>query len=190
MKKLLLGNPNIVSKTERKVKKPLLSEPRNVNEEATDQTDSSLKLSELNSLDKEFKYSDKKQEHENPRKTKDENPIVPSLTENVKTESPSYPRTYQKQHKVFTIQSDILKELRTGKYKIKIAPSDLVDFGGQRCFDMTHQLFIQHKGTFVLMFDGRYELHTPLEEYRHGETGKGMFLYMKLYNNVCLFNVY
>lgn len=189
MKKLLLGNPDIVSKTERE-KKTLLSEPRNVNEEATDHTDSSLKLSELNSLDKEFKYLDKKQGHENPRKTKDENPIVPSLTENVKTESSSYPRAYPKQHKVFTIQSDILKELRTGKYKIKIAPSDLVDFGGQRCFDMTHQLFIQHKGTFVLMFDGRYELHTPLEEYQHGETGKGMFLYMKLYNNVCLFNVY
>ncbi|CAC5403813.1 unnamed protein product [Mytilus coruscus] len=169
MKKLLLGNPNIVEK-------PVLSEPRNVNEEATDHEDSALKLSELNTVDKEFKYSDQKQENKSPSKTKDENPNVPSLTENVKTNLPSYPQMYPK-HKVFTIQSDILKEIRTGEYKIKIAPSDLVDFGGQRCFDMTHQLFIQHKGTFVLMFDGRYELHTPLEEYPQGETGKDILVH-------------
>ncbi|CAG2207288.1 unnamed protein product [Mytilus edulis] len=80
-------------------------------------------------------------------------------------------------HKALTIQSDILEEIRTGEYKIRIAPSDLVDFGGQRCFDMTHQLFIQHKGTFVLMFDGRYELHKPLDEYPQGETGKDILVH-------------
>ena len=37
----------------------------------------------------------------------------------------------------------------------EIVPSDLVDFGGQRSFDMTHQLFMRHKGTFVLMFNGK-----------------------------------
>lgn len=73
-----------------------------------------------------------------------------------------------------SIQSDVLQEIRDGKYKIRVAPSDLVDFGGQRSFDMTHQLFIQHKGTFVLMFDGRYGLHSPLKEYPQGDiTAKG-----------------
>jgi anti-sigma28 factor (negative regulator of flagellin synthesis) len=52
-----------------------------------------------------------------------------------------------------TIHEDIKEELRKGNYKVNIAPSDLVDFGGQKSFDMTHQLFIRHKGEFILMFD-------------------------------------
>ncbi|XP_052070067.1 uncharacterized protein LOC127708924 [Mytilus californianus] len=66
------------------------------------------------------------------------------------------------------IQSDILKEVRNGQYRIEIAPSDLIDFGGQKSYDMTHQLFIQHSGTFLLMFDGRFGLHTQLGEYPEG----------------------
>lgn len=65
-----------------------------------------------------------------------------------------------------SIQEDMLKEILEGNYKMNIAPSDLVDFGGQKSFDMTHQLFIQSKGTFVLMFDGRYGLNDPLEDYK------------------------
>ncbi|CAC5383011.1 unnamed protein product [Mytilus coruscus] len=71
----------------------------------------------------------------------------------------------RKQQTSASIHKDILQQLREGKYKVEIAPSDLVDFGGQRTYDMTHQLFIQHQGTFVLMFDGRYGLHQPLTEY-------------------------
>ncbi|VDI49475.1 Hypothetical predicted protein [Mytilus galloprovincialis] len=52
---------------------------------------------------------------------------------------------------------------------MNIAPSDLVDFGGQKSFDMTHQLFIQHRGTFILMFDGRKGLYTVLTEYPQGD---------------------
>ena len=72
-----------------------------------------------------------------------------------------------------TIQEDIKQEIRNGKYKIEIAPSDLVDFGGQRSFDMTHQLFMRHKGTFVLMFNGRIDFSVPLDEYKQGETAEG-----------------
>ncbi|XP_063399233.1 uncharacterized protein LOC134683858 [Mytilus trossulus] len=71
-------------------------------------------------------------------------------------------------HTAISIHKDVLKELKDGKYKMEIAPSDLVDFGGQRSFDMTHQLFIQHKGTFVLMFDGSIGLYKPLKEYPQG----------------------
>ena len=54
---------------------------------------------------------------------------------------------------------DVLsKVLKNGTYEIDIAPSDLVDFGGERSFDMTHQLFMRHKGTFVLMFNGTIKL--------------------------------
>ncbi|XP_063438422.1 uncharacterized protein LOC134719342 [Mytilus trossulus] len=68
------------------------------------------------------------------------------------------------------LQSDILDKVRTGQYKIEIAPSDLIDFGGQKSYDMTHQLFIQHKGSFLLMFDGRFGLHNQLEDYPEGVT--------------------
>ena len=68
-------------------------------------------------------------------------------------------------HIIDTIQDQI----RKGKYEIAIAPSDLVDFGGQRSFDMTHQLFMRHKGTFVLMFNGTIDLSIKLTE-DEGET--------------------
>jgi hypothetical protein len=61
-------------------------------------------------------------------------------------------------------------EIRKGTYKIDIAPSDLIDFGGQRSFDMTHQLFMRHKGTFVLMFNGKIDFLDHLEEYNQEET--------------------
>lgn len=66
------------------------------------------------------------------------------------------------------IHNDILEEVRKGEYKVEIAPSDLIDFGGQKAFDMTHQLFITHRGICLLMFDGRKLLNDPLPEYSHG----------------------
>lgn len=68
-----------------------------------------------------------------------------------------------------SIKEDMRDEILQGNYKMNIAPSDLVDFGGQQSYDMTHQLFIQCKGTFVLMFDGRFSLYDTLEEYKPNE---------------------
>ncbi|CAG2239050.1 RIPK4 [Mytilus edulis] len=75
----------------------------------------------------------------------------------------------QPSHTAHSIQDDLMEKIKEGTYIMKIAPSDLVDFGGQRSFDMTHQLFIQHRGTFILMFDGRLGLYTELEEYPQGD---------------------
>jgi hypothetical protein len=61
----------------------------------------------------------------------------------------------RKQSVQHSIIATIQEKIRKGTYEIEIAPSDLVDFGGQRSFDMTHQLFMRHKGTFVLMFNGK-----------------------------------
>ena len=63
----------------------------------------------------------------------------------------------------------IQEKIKNGTYEIDIAPSDLVDFGGQRSFDMTHQLFMRHKGTFVLMFNGTIDLSMKLTN-DEGET--------------------
>ena len=68
-----------------------------------------------------------------------------------------------------TIHEDIKEKLRKGNYKVNIAPSDLVDFGGQKSFDMTHQLFIQRKGEYILMFNGRFDFCDPLPEYPQGD---------------------
>ncbi|CAC5420912.1 unnamed protein product [Mytilus coruscus] len=66
------------------------------------------------------------------------------------------------------IQNDILEQIKKGEYRMEIAPSDIVDFGGQQAFDMTHQLFIRHRGIVLLMFDGSKDMNTELkEEYRN-----------------------
>ncbi|CAG2245230.1 unnamed protein product [Mytilus edulis] len=68
-----------------------------------------------------------------------------------------------------SIQDDVVDKIKKKSYMMDIAPSDLVDFGGQKSFDMTHQLFIQHRGTFILLFDGRKGLNTELDEYPQGD---------------------
>ncbi|CAC5381564.1 unnamed protein product [Mytilus coruscus] len=80
----------------------------------------------------------------------------------------------------YIIHDDILNEVRGGRYKISIAPSDLIDFGGQRSYDMTHQLFIHHSGSFVLMFDGLIGLDTPLREYPNGKTTAACKYYLQI----------
>jgi hypothetical protein len=76
----------------------------------------------------------------------------------------------QQDYIIATIQEDIKEKIRNGTYEMNIAPSDLIDFGGQRSFDMTHQLFIRYKGTFVLMFNGNIGFTVPLEHHEPGET--------------------
>lgn len=87
------------------------------------------------------------------------------------------------EYKKLQLKSDIIEEVRNGRYQIKIAPSDLIDFGGQKSYDMTHQLFIQHGGSFLLMFDGRFGLHEQLQGYPVGNTAackynKAMHIYL------------
>lgn len=66
---------------------------------------------------------------------------------------------------LYSLTDEFLGAIKKGRYKIHIAPSDIVDFGGQRSFDLTHQLFIRQKGSFLVMFDGRYGFSVPLPEY-------------------------
>ncbi|XP_071178329.1 uncharacterized protein [Mytilus edulis] len=90
-----------------------------------------------------------------------------STSEMNNTSSISLPNV--KTVEAYAVHDDILKEVESGQYKVKIAPSDLVDFGGQRSYDMTHQLFVQHGGTFVVMFDGSRDFQEPLTEYPTGD---------------------
>lgn len=63
--------------------------------------------------------------------------------------------TIPPQKKLMDLVFDAIKD---GKYKQKIVLFDLWDFGGQKEFYMTHQLFITNRGIFVLMFDARHSL--------------------------------
>lgn len=72
------------------------------------------------------------------------------------------------------IQNLIIKSVEKGDYKMKIVPFDLWDFGGQKDYYMTHQLFITNRGVYVVMFNGSIDIHTHVEElgYLPGQNGK------------------
>ncbi|VDI49601.1 Hypothetical predicted protein [Mytilus galloprovincialis] len=109
--------------------------------------------------------------HNNDAETLQSNPSLSIKEDNViinKCGTGSTDLLHIKKVESYAVHNEILEEIRNGKYRIDIAPSDLVDFGGQRSYDMTHQLFIQHSGSFVVMFDGSKEFTSPLEVYSQG----------------------
>ncbi|VDI39870.1 Hypothetical predicted protein [Mytilus galloprovincialis] len=53
----------------------------------------------------------------------------------------------------------MVKAVKEGKYKQMVVPIDIWDFGGQKEYHMTHQLFITSRGIFILMFDGSIGIH-------------------------------
>lgn len=68
------------------------------------------------------------------------------------------------------IQTNLLEKMRSGNFKRDKVPCDIVDFGGQRAFDTTHQLFIHHRGLILLMFNGSKDLNKNLNEYEENVT--------------------
>ncbi|XP_076088251.1 uncharacterized protein LOC143058673 [Mytilus galloprovincialis] len=53
----------------------------------------------------------------------------------------------------------VVQAIADGKYKQTVIPIDIWDFGGQKDYYMTHQLFITSRGIFVLIFNGSIGLH-------------------------------
>ncbi|XP_076082245.1 uncharacterized protein LOC143052948 [Mytilus galloprovincialis] len=66
-------------------------------------------------------------------------------------------------------EEEILKLVRSqctlGQYEMVIVPIDLWDFGGQKIYHMTHQLFITSRGTFLLIFNGSRGVHQDIPDY-------------------------
>ncbi|VDI13621.1 Hypothetical predicted protein, partial [Mytilus galloprovincialis] len=58
----------------------------------------------------------------------------------------------------------VISSIRDGKYKQNIIPIDIWDFGGQKDYYMTHQLFITSRGIFVLVFNGSLNLHKHMPD--------------------------
>ncbi|VDI76439.1 Hypothetical predicted protein [Mytilus galloprovincialis] len=66
-------------------------------------------------------------------------------------------------------EEEIIKLVRSqctlGQYEMVIVPIDLWDFGGQKIYHLTHQLFITSRGTFLLIFNGSIGVHEDIPEY-------------------------
>ena len=108
------------------------------------------------------------QEHTIPQPTDTSTAPTPSLVPEKDDVNITDPRPIKQKSQNYIIDT-ILEKIKNRTYEIDIAPSDLVDFGGQRSFDMTHQLFMRKKGTFVLMFNGTIDLSIKLTK-DEGET--------------------
>ncbi|XP_071150481.1 uncharacterized protein [Mytilus edulis] len=59
----------------------------------------------------------------------------------------------------------IRSECNKGNYEMVIVPIDLWDFGGQKIYHLTHQLFISSRGTFVLIFNGSQGIYDEIPDY-------------------------
>jgi GTPase SAR1 family protein len=44
-----------------------------------------------------------------------------------------------------------------------IIPIDIWDFGGQKIYYMTHQLFISSMGTYVIVFNGSIDINAEVD---------------------------
>lgn len=90
------------------------------------------------------------------------------LVESEPTTERASDMSYDKIHQL------LVKAVQEGKYKQRIVPIDIWDFGGQKDYYMTHQLFITSRGIFVLMFNGLIDLHKSMSDlnFLSGHFGK------------------
>ncbi|XP_063437419.1 uncharacterized protein LOC134718688 isoform X2 [Mytilus trossulus] len=72
----------------------------------------------------------------------------------------------------------IFQAIKEGKYKQNLVFFDIWDFGGQKEFYMTHQLFITSRGIFVLMFNACHSLRLETDSSiaSHHETSAAVYL--------------
>ncbi|XP_052083242.1 uncharacterized protein LOC127720609 isoform X2 [Mytilus californianus] len=68
----------------------------------------------------------------------------------------------------------VTAECNSGQYKMKVVPIDLWDFGGQKVYYMTHQLFISSRGIFIIIFNGSKNINKEMSDlsYLPGQKGK------------------
>lgn len=58
----------------------------------------------------------------------------------------------------------VLSACKMGDNQMKLVPIDLWDFGGQKFYYMTHQLFISSRGIFIIIFNGSKEIHQDMSD--------------------------
>jgi hypothetical protein len=79
---------------------------------------------------------------------------LPDTKSDINTERTHIPTDSNNDISDDEIISLVLQERKKGDYKMIIIPIDIWDFGGQKIYYMTHQLFISSMGTYVVVFNG------------------------------------
>ncbi|CAG2185651.1 unnamed protein product [Mytilus edulis] len=92
-------------------------------------------------------------------------------------------------------EEEIIKLVRSqctlGQYEMVVVPIDLWDFGGQKIYHLTHQLFVTSRGTFLLIFNGSRDIHENIPEYTElpGCQGQRNTADNTVYQNSCVGDV-
>ncbi|CAC5403822.1 unnamed protein product [Mytilus coruscus] len=109
------------------------------------------------------------EEHTLPATISSVNPIEIKCSDNVLVVQDNLNTEWMKEIKSDTshdkIHQLVVKAVNEAKYKQMIIPIDIWDFGGQKDYYMTHQLFITSRGIFVLMFNGSVDIHKHMPDF-------------------------
>jgi hypothetical protein len=80
----------------------------------------------------------------------DSNKKLPETKSDINTERTHNPTDSNNDISDDEIISLVLQECKKGDYKMIIVPIDIWDFGGQKIYYMTHQLFISSMGSEII----------------------------------------
>lgn len=101
----------------------------------------------------------------------EQRPITPPLPPRKLRQKEKETKSPQRNDEILQL---ILKACKNGQYKMKLIPIDLWDFGGQKIYYMTHQLFISSRGIFIIIFDGSKDINKEMSDlsYLPGQSRK------------------
>ena len=95
--------------------------------------------------------------------THDSSSKLPDTKSDINTERTHIPTDSNYDISDDEIISLVLQECKKGDYKMNIIPIDIWDFGGQKIYYMTHQLFISSMGTYVVVFNGSIDINVEVD---------------------------
>jgi len=119
------------------------------------------------SADEDPNEHDDHQRHDSSNK-------LPDTKSDINTERTRIPTDSNNDISDDEIISLVLQECKKGDYKMSIIPIDIWDFGGQKIYYMTHQLFISSMGTYVVVFNGSIDINVEVDNltFLPGHKGK------------------
>ena len=99
---------------------------------------------------------------------------LPDTKSDISTESTHIPSDSNNDISDDDIISLVRRECKKGDYNMSIIPIDIWDFGGQKIYYMTHQLFISSMGTYVIVFNGSIDINVEVDNltFLPGHEGK------------------
>lgn len=120
-----------------------------------------------------FSADEDPNEHDD-HQTHDSSSKLPDTKSDINTERTHIPTDSNNDISDDEIISLVLQECKKCDYKMIIIPIDIWDFGGQKIYYMTHQLFISSMGTYVVVFNGSIDINVEVDNltFLPGHKGK------------------